>query len=105
MGHLKRNWVAIIVVAGVIACLISIGFYIYIFGSNGFSKNNAHWGTFGDYVGGFLGTILALISVLLIYITYRNQVISTRIQQFETTFFNLIDRIIHLECKAKIGNN
>ena len=98
MSYIKKNGVAIIVGVGILACVISIGFYAYFFAANGFSKNDAHWGIFGNYVEGFLGTILALVSVGLIYTTYRHQVTSftnqmtaARIQQFETTFFNLLE--------------
>ena len=35
------------------------------------------WGTLGDFIGGFLGTTFALISVYLMYFTFRSQRILT----------------------------
>ena len=64
--------------------------YYTAFHDNGISKDTADWGTFGDYIGGIIGTILSFFSIVLIYATYKNQVENSRLQQFETTFFNLL---------------
>lgn len=62
-----------------IICLLPIILYCINFGSYKISDNPADWGTFGDYLGGTLNPILALIglfiTVALAYITdKRNQV-------------------------------
>lgn len=56
------------------------------------------WGTFGDFIGGTLNPILGLISVLLLFGTWRltsktlditKQELS--VQQFDTIFWGLLD--------------
>jgi hypothetical protein len=57
-----------------------------------YSLSNDHtvWGTFGDYVGGVIGTSCNLLGVLLLYLTFRAQMTNSNLQQFESTFFNLL---------------
>ena len=55
------------------------------------SNNTSDWGIFGDYISGTVGTLFSLLSVILIYITYRNQASQVSKQQFENTFFHLLD--------------
>ena len=73
---------------------ISIFYFTCFHGSFG---NQAVFGAFGDYFGGTIGAITALVSVVLIYFTYQQQVgISLKqFQQnkkmsFEQNFFNLL---------------
>ena len=50
----------------------AIAIYYFNFHENEISKNTAHWGQFGDYVGGVVGTILALLAFLAtLYIIYQ----------------------------------
>lgn len=61
-----------------IICLLPVVFYCINFGDHPISDNPADWGTFGDYLGGTLNPILALIglfiTVALAYISdKRNQ--------------------------------
>lgn len=46
---------------------------------------------FGDFIGGYIGTILAFGSVILLYLTFRNEQISSAHEKFENKFFGLID--------------
>lgn len=55
------------------------------------------WGTFGDFIGGTLNPIIGLISILLLFSTWRltsNTFKSTdsalKSQQFDSWFFNLL---------------
>ena len=64
------------------------------------------WGYFGDFFGGLVGTLVSLVAVVLVYLTYRLQKVELRetskalnsqneqlkIQQFENTFFKLLER-------------
>lgn len=90
MKFIRHYWTELIVLICCIICFVSLKYYISQFGSNGLSNDTGNWGTFGDYVGGVIGTILSFFSIILIYATYKNQVASSSIQQFETTFFNLL---------------
>lgn len=67
-------------------------------------------GHFGDFIGGFLGTLLTILATLLIYLTYNNQkkeLLKTKelleLQQFESTFFNMLK--VHQELKNNISFN
>jgi len=48
------------------------------------------FGTFGDFIGGVIGTFFAFLGVFLVYITYKDQVTSHRKEQIETRFFELL---------------
>lgn len=54
------------------------------------STDNSFWGTFGDFIGGVLGTILTLISVLYVAKTFREQQKETKTQRFNNLFFELL---------------
>ncbi|HET6225267.1 MAG TPA: putative phage abortive infection protein [Bacteroidia bacterium] len=85
-----RNWAILTVVICCILSGVSIYLYCSKFRKDELSDSTSDWGTFGDYIGGVLGTILSFFSVILIYATYKNQVVFSSLQQFETTFFNLL---------------
>ena len=58
------------------------------------------FGVFGDYVGGVLGAITGLVSVVFLYFTYMKQIEIYSVQksqtehnQFEQTFFHLLDNL------------
>lgn len=54
------------------------------------------YGELGDFVGGIIGTVVAGIACIMVYLTYKGQCELSEKQQFETTFFNLIH--IHKNC-------
>lgn len=67
-------------------------------------------GTTGDFIGGFLGTIVSIFATYLIFITYSSQKKELKLQrdlfaqqQFETTFFNMIN--VHSELKKNLRLN
>lgn len=63
-----------------------LGIFVFQFYKSSLSGNIADWGSFGDYIGGI---ILSLISILLIYKTYQEQKYANIITQFENRFWNL----------------
>lgn len=102
----KKYWMEIAIVICCIICFTSLLLYVTQFGQNGLSENTDNWGTFGEYIGGVLGTILAFFSVILIYATYKNQRENSLLQQFESTFFSLLlnQREILKSLKGNFGN-
>lgn len=67
-------------------------------------------GTYGDFIGGSLGTILSIVAVILVYRTYISQKeelsMSRRLleqQQFENTFFNMLK--VHQDLKNNLSFN
>lgn len=48
------------------------------------------WGQFGDFIGGTLGSIFSLISVMLVVWTFKTQNKTSETQRFNDLFFELI---------------
>lgn len=82
----KYDWVALIVVVAVIIGIV--GAYVLHFHNSSISNNTSDWGDFGAYVSGGL----SLISVCLIYYTYRKQSEMNYRNQFESKFFEMLNR-------------
>ncbi len=57
-------------------------------------------GQFGDFVGGYIGTIAFLVSLFLVFGTYHNQKATNEQQTFDTHFFELLK--LHRENVAEI---
>ncbi len=99
--------------------LIIIGIAATIFFSIEFIFNSSElklgaidpsiWGQYGDVVGGFVGTIVALIGVLLLFETLREQRLTYIKQQVETRFFELLklhrDNVAEMHSKGNEGRN
>lgn len=77
-----------------------------------FAGSSGDFGVFGDYIGGTIGTIVGSISIYLVYITYisqvkfaRSQAEAMKRQQFETTYFSLLEQqqMIRSNLKGNIG--
>lgn len=87
--------------------LIALPLYLYInrFSEFGLSYDSTDFGVFGDYVGGVIGTIVAIYGAVFIYKTYRQQENLSTIQQFENNFFQLLNqqRDIIKTLNGKIG--
>jgi hypothetical protein len=104
---MRKYWPEILITLGIIVCLIPVYLYYHTFGNNGISEKVSNWASFADYFGGVTGTILTFFSIILIYATYKNQVKTSTLQQFETTFFNLLQnqREILKSMKGSIALN
>ncbi|SFW74226.1 Putative phage abortive infection protein [Sinomicrobium oceani] len=94
-----RNWIEILTVFG---GLITINL---IFFAKAYTKtdtvNPETAGQLGDFVGGYIGTIFALISVVFLYSTLKNQREASQIEKFENKYFELIK--MHRDNVAEIG--
>lgn len=97
------------------ALMVSVPFIVYCvaFCNKVFAESPDDFGTFGDYTGGTVGTVVGIISVYLLYKTYTSQVEFTRSQdsfakkqQFETTFFHLLEQqqMLREQLESEIGN-
>lgn len=80
-----------------LAIFASILIYIFTLIDLPFAKVPEDFGTFGDYVGGIIGTLVGLIGIIFLYRTYRIQLdisaqqeLKQESQQFETAFFALL---------------
>lgn len=101
----KHNTLLVLSTAFIIASLVL--FYYYI-GRNGFSNDPTHWGVFGDYFGGIIGTVISTVTLYFVYLTYTNQTKILIQTQFETSFFSLLnhqkDILNSLSGKARPNN-
>lgn len=104
----------------VLICIVAILFvvsplivYCLTLQNENFAEKSSDFGVFGDYIGGTLGTIIGAISIYLVYITYTSQVEfarrqdeSMKRQQFETTYFSLLEQqqMIRSQLKGTIGD-
>jgi|GEM_PF-4988734 len=65
-----------------IVVVLAILFYIVNFWSDGISSNPEHWGVFGDYIGGLLNPLIALLAlVVTIQIAQRVSQIEKRYRE------------------------
>ncbi len=64
-------------------------------------------GQFGDFVGGYVGTLFSLVSILLLFRTLRNQRVASLQQSFESKYFVLLklhrDNVAELELGSATG--
>lgn len=104
----------------VLICIVAILFvvsplivYCLTLHNEDFAEKSSDFGIFGDYIGGTVGTIIGAISIYLVYITYTSQVKfarrqdeSMKRQQFETTYFSLLEQqqMIRSQLKGTIGD-
>lgn len=51
----------------IIFIIISVGWFIYIFRKQHIVPEMQAWGTFGDYIGGIIGTFFAFLNVVVLY--------------------------------------
>ena len=93
----------------------SLFVYIYQFHSASLANTPERFAWFGDYIGGIIGTITALIGVVFLFRTYKIQLDISETQekiqqkqQFEDTFFSLLEQqrsiVTNIKGKISIGN-
>lgn len=96
---LKRNLTEILTIIG---GLITINL---IFFAKAYTETSivdpSTAGQLGDFVGGYIGTIFALVSVVFLYSTLKNQREASTAEKFETKYFELIK--MHRDNVAEIG--
>ena len=87
-GWFKRNRIEFwIIIGGTITINL-------IFVSRSFRETNTIdptiAGQLGDFIGGYIGTIFALVSIVLIYSTLNDQRKSSSIEKFQNKYFELL---------------
>jgi hypothetical protein len=71
--NFTENFVRDYAIAIVFSCLVLFTVsYLFEF-HNGFSSDQTHWGTFGDYINGITAPIIGVIGVVLTYTILNNQ--------------------------------
>lgn len=102
---LREYWVEILVLAlGLVA--INLVFIADAFRATDTLRPESA-GLLGDFVGGYVGTFLALASVVLLSATFRSQRRSAQILNFEGKYFELLrlhrDNVAELEVQGVTG--
>jgi len=94
------------------ACFTLFFAIVFIFNSTELKAgpiDAAIWGQYGDIVGGFVGTIVALVGVFLLFETLKEQRHTYIKQQVETRFFELLklhrDNVNEMTSKGNTGRN
>jgi len=112
----KQNyWLEIIGSIIMLICLV----YVVPFLNNLFNElyinsktTECHeiYGSFGSYVGGILGAVIGFVTLFFVYLTYTSQRKELKLQgqliaqqQFESTFFNMLN--VHRELKNSLKLN
>lgn len=84
-----RYRLALVLAVGGLALALIYSFHP-IFNDRSFLMNPTLAGQFGDFVGGFIGSLFSLAGVLLLFETLKRQQQVFQHQQFETRFFELL---------------
>ena len=112
---LLGNWgiilpVACIIIIGFCCTILTIFTTHYIISAKiGFDNNIdvGHYGGIGDYIGGIIGTLLALVGAFLLFFTLLIQSEQLRVQQIELskteedTKDQKIQNVLHLKLKTQ----
>lgn len=95
--YIKNNILLTISVISFILLIIPVVLFIYQFGGNTLSNDPIVWGTFGDFMGGTLNTIISFSSLIILgLLTY---IVSKQSNQ-ENKKINLLIR--KLDCYDKL---
>lgn len=102
---LRKYWIeASITLSGLIAINA-----IFLAGAfrNGLEVDPVGAGQLGDFVGGFIGTFFALVSVVLLFSTLKSNRESAELLSFETKYFELIkmhrENVVEIEVQGVFG--
>ncbi len=102
----SKSWMVIIAISIIMLGVCLIGYFIFALPFNDGSgvRDADLFSAFGDFIGGFVGSLFSLSGFLLLVETFKAQRETMRIQnqdidfqhaamlqeRFETTFFNLL---------------
>jgi hypothetical protein len=102
-GFWANYWVEItIILIGLVA--INLIFIVkLVFGQDVFDPNEI--GPIGDFIGGYIGTVLGLISVVLIYSSFKEQRLSSESEKFQNKYFELIKMHRENVAEIKVGED
>jgi len=92
MKNIKINWTIINSILAVCVTLIVL-FILWIWEkpfSSDWPIDYTAFGTYGDFFGGVVGTLFAIIGVVFVYYTFKNQSDFQKKDQVESRFFELL---------------
>lgn len=78
----------VILSVALVSLVVAVSVYRWQFGS-ALSTSTDEWARFGEYLGGMLSPLFSLFALVGVLWAVRQ----TQLQQFDTTFFNLVQRL------------
>lgn len=124
----SKKWVYLMLEVSAAVVFVAWAAYFVDAITDFYTADTNKWGTFGDFIGGTLGTLFALMGTLMMYWTFRSQrllthqsnrtqkaiaaqsVCQAELQRFNDLFFSLLHRyhdlarelneIAHCECEC-----
>ena len=74
--------IIVLVIIATVSLIVAVALYFWTF-HNGLTQDNSEWAEFGDYFGGVLGPIFALLSFVAIIYTINLQRKDLQLQREE----------------------
>jgi uncharacterized membrane protein len=103
--YFKNNIVFIALITAFLGGIIAIVVYRYQFcwqKECNLSISLEHWGQTGDFFGGILNPFFTFLNLIFIVVTITHSIDSSRKEQFESSFFNLLS--LSNEIKEKLNS-
>ena len=69
-NHIKKNFIIYFIITIAISIIITLFPYGLSFWSCSLSRSTSDWANFGSYIGGCLGPLFALLSIMLIFYAF-----------------------------------
>ena len=92
MKKISWRWLIPLIVI-LLGVTIILGVFIWYFHRQGISDSISDWASFGSYLGG----TLSFISVVLMYLIFREQIRISYNSQFESVFFSMLKTLRELK--------
>lgn len=84
-----KHWVELVLAVIAIMGITWVGLLFGNFHYGG-ALNSELAARYGDFIGGYFGTVALIVSVALVVVTYRNQAFHAKVSEFESQFFELL---------------
>ncbi|MDH4472269.1 MAG: hypothetical protein QE487_06655 [Fluviicola sp.] len=101
---MKKIWIYL--AASIFVALVPAFIYLSYFGINHVSENPSDWGTFGDFIGGTVNTLIGIISLLVLawlsYTVAKNSNEEARNHQFLVRQMDAYDRLTNYAINSPI---
>lgn len=103
-AYKKKNRNIIVMIMGVVVALVLINVFLLADTFQGYKIDASTANQYGGFIGGYIGTFLTFISVILLYLSFSNQIESAEKEKFENRFFELLK--LHREnlSEFELGN-
>ena len=98
-SFINRYWIQLLTIIFGIVLMNSI--FLFEKYRDSIEIKTEDFGQVGDFIGGYVGTLFALVSILFLYSTLKDQRESSETEKFENKYFALIE--LHRNNVSEIG--